>query len=404
MRIGCTKKMVFFISLYALFLAITPFEFWKSLLGCLLTFHKKLNVTKLFESSTIYHLIFRLDDIRKAGKIFFLTSEPKYQDSGGEYIYRRLVRDIIYTYKKARSEFNLPPLMRTRVVPSESEKSEALQSLRAASLQQATGHFAKAKKLLEHAFKLDPDNIDVLIALGEAIESSYYYGKSTPHVALPLTKSLIPVYGQVPNNDADGLILTAEHLYTKALIVDPTISKACVHRERLMPIVEEIDQRILNAIDFKVRQFYHIPEGDPGLRRAKVEHYFKHVYHSNAIEGNTLTLAQTRSILETRLAVGGKSLLEQNEVLGMDSALRYINNTLLRGDLTAITLENILELHRRLLSFVDLREAGRLRRSQVVHRQLCDIFLGCHVFGRKSPCNPNLGQLHFLSLNSVMCP
>lgn len=72
--------------------------------------------------------------------------------------------------------------------------------------------------------------------------------------------------------------------------------------------------RSLNAIDFKVRQFYHIPEGDPGLRRAKVEHYFKHVYHSNAIEGNTLTLAQTRSILETRLAVGGKSLLEQNEV------------------------------------------------------------------------------------------
>ncbi|VDQ08336.1 unnamed protein product [Trichobilharzia regenti] len=70
----------------------------------------------------------------------------------------------------------------------------------------------------------------------------------------------------------------------------------------------------LNAIDFKVRQFYHIPEGDPGLRRAKVEHYFKHVYHSNAMEGNTLTLAQTRSILETRLAVGGKSLLEQNEV------------------------------------------------------------------------------------------
>lgn len=79
----------------------------------------------------------------------------------------------------------------------------------------------------------------------------------------------------------------------------------------------------------------------------------------------------------------------------MDSALRYINNTLLRGDLTAITLDNILELHRRLLSFVDLREAGRLRRSQVVHRQFCDIFLGCHVFGRKSLCNPNLRQLQF---------
>ncbi|CAH8522102.1 unnamed protein product [Schistosoma turkestanicum] len=251
--------------------------------------------------------------------------------------------------------------MRSRVVPSESE----ILSIDSHSFRLLTGHFTKSRKLLEHAFRLDPDNVDVLIALGESIESSYYYEKSTSRAAIPLTKSLTPVYGQVKDNDADGLILTAEHFYTKALIVDPSVSKACLHRERLMPIVEEVDQRILNAIDFKVRQFYHIPEGDPGLRRAKVEHYFKHVYHSNAIEGNTLTLAQTRSILETRLAVGGKSLLEQNEVLGMDSALRYINNTLLHGNLTAITLENVLELHRRLLSFVDLREAGRLRRSQV---------------------------------------
>ncbi|KAH8872148.1 Protein adenylyltransferase FICD [Schistosoma japonicum] len=364
MEIKCGKKMVLFITFYVIILAVTPFECWKSLLGFLMVARKKLNIFELFESSTIYHLVFRFDDVKKAGKNFFLSSDPKYQDSDGEFMYRRLVRDIIYTHKKAKSEFNLPPLMRSRIVPSESEKAEALQSLHAASLQQATGHFVKARKLLEHAFILDPDNIDVLIALGEVIERSYYR-RSVQQVALPSTKSLIPIYGQVATDDADGLILTAEHLYTKALIVDPSVSKACLHRERLMPIVEEIDQRILNAIDFKVRQFYHIPESDPGLRRAKVEDYFKHVYHSNAIEGNTLTLAQTRSILETRLAVGGKSLLEQNEVLGMDSALRYINNTLLHGDLTAITLDDILELHRRLLSFVDLREAGRLRRSQV---------------------------------------
>ncbi|KAH8872149.1 Protein adenylyltransferase FICD [Schistosoma japonicum] len=317
MEIKCGKKMVLFITFYVIILAVTPFECWKSLLGFLMVARKKLNIFELFESSTIYHLVFRFDDVKKAGKNFFLSSDPKYQDSDGEFMYRRLVRDIIYTHKKAKSEFNLPPLMRSRIVPSESEKAEALQSLHAASLQQATGHFVKARKLLEHAFILDPDNIDVLIALGEVIERSYYR-RSVQQVALPSTKSLIPIYGQVATDDADGLILTAEHLYTKALIVDPSVSKACLHRERLMPIVEEIDQRILNAIDFKVRQFYHIPESDPGLRRAKVEDYFKHVYHSNAIEGNTLTLAQTRSILETRLAVGGKSLLEQNEVFIAD--------------------------------------------------------------------------------------
>jgi hypothetical protein len=46
------------------------------------------------------------------------------------------------------------------------------------------------------------------------------------------------------------------------------------------------------------------------------------------MEGNTLTLLQTRTIIETRVAIGGKSLLEQNEVLGLDAALSYMNSTL----------------------------------------------------------------------------
>ncbi|KAA0184150.1 Adenosine monophosphate-protein transferase FICD, partial [Fasciolopsis buskii] len=120
-----------------------------------------------------------------------------------------------------------------------------------------------------------------------------------------------------------------------------------------------------NTIDSKVRRFYQIPDSNPGFRRVKIEQYFRHIYHSNAIEGNTLTLAQTRSILETRLAVGGKSLMEQNEVLGLDAALRFLNSTLLRGHHTTITLSTIFELHRHILSFVDPSEAGNLRRTQV---------------------------------------
>lgn len=70
----------------------------------------------------------------------------------------------------------------------------------------------------------------------------------------------------------------------------------------------------LRNLDHKVARFYEIPEPNIGLQIAKIEHYFQHIYHSNAIEGNTLSLAQTRAILETRIAIGGKSLQEQNEV------------------------------------------------------------------------------------------
>lgn len=36
---------------------------------------------------------------------------------------------------------------------------------------------------------------------------------------------------------------------------------------------------------------------------------------------------QFRSILETRMAVAGKSIMEHNEILGMDAALRFINQS-----------------------------------------------------------------------------
>ena len=42
-----------------------------------------------------------------------------------------------------------------------------------------------------------------------------------------------------------------------------------------------------------------------------------------------MTLSQTRSILETRMAVAGKSIAEHNEILGLDAALKYINVTLI---------------------------------------------------------------------------
>ena len=41
-----------------------------------------------------------------------------------------------------------------------------------------------------------------------------------------------------------------------------------------------------------------------------------------------MTLSQTRSIVETQMAIGGKSIFEHNEILGLDAALKYINATL----------------------------------------------------------------------------
>ena len=54
-------------------------------------------------------------------------------------------------------------------------------------------------------------------------------------------------------------------------------------------------------IDQKKAAFLEISEKSAAMRRAKKEAYFQYVYHTVGIEGNTMNLAQTRSILETKL-------------------------------------------------------------------------------------------------------
>ena len=177
-------------------------------------------------------------------------------------------------------------------------KKEAVAALNVALDLQQQGKKERAMKIFQHALALDPSHADILTAYGEFLE--------------------------LHMND----VMRADHYYKIALEISPQHRKALVNIQRTSPLVEEIDQKRFNRIDQKRMLFYTVPDSHPALRRAKKEAYFAHIYHSNAIEGNTLTLMQTRAIIETRVAVGGKSLVEQNEVLGLDAALSYMNSSL----------------------------------------------------------------------------
>ncbi|CAM4828542.1 unnamed protein product [Rotaria magnacalcarata] len=194
--------------------------------------------------------------------------------------------------------------------------------------------FEKARKVFEHALTLDPYNSEILIEYGQFLEHHH--------------KDLI----------------NAEHFYTIALTKQPTHRRALQLKKCTLPLVEEIDQKYFNFIDNLLKEFYRISDKNPYLRRAKRDAYYLHIYHSNGIEGNTLSLRETRYIIDTRLAIDGKSLIEQQEVLGLDLALQYVNCTLVNR-LGAITLDDISEIHRRVLGFVNPIEAGQLRKHQV---------------------------------------
>lgn len=65
------------------------------------------------------------------------------------------------------------------------------------------------------------------------------------------------------------------------------------------------------------------------------------------------------------MVIPGKSIREHNEVIGMDAALRFLNCSLLSKEHDEISIEDILEMHRRVLGNADPVEAGRLRTTQV---------------------------------------
>ncbi|XP_008416885.1 protein adenylyltransferase FICD [Poecilia reticulata] len=226
-----------------------------------------------------------------------------------------------------------------RTKPSKETELEAKAALQQALEMKKLGKREKAHKLLVHALSMNPDFVDALTELGTILEE-------------------------------EKDVVQADHLYTKALALSPCNERALISRDRTLPLVEEIDQRYFSLIDSKVRRLMSIPKGNSALRRVMEEMYYHHIYHTVAIEGNTLTLSEIRHIIETRYAVPGKSLQEQNEAIGVDAAMKYINTTLLSRS-GAITVGNILEIHRRVLGYVDPVEGGRLRTSQV--------FVGHHI-------------------------
>lgn len=224
-----------------------------------------------------------------------------------------------------------PP--RKRNDDKERDEVEATTSLRAARHMTQLGKYEKALKLFQHALILDPTHPDILTEYGEFLE----------------------------NHKKD--FIKADHMYTRALVSKPDHSQALVNRQRTLPVVEKLDEKQLSRIDKKRMFLIQIPENDPSLKRMKKEAYFQHIHHTVAIEGNTMSLAETRMVVETRMAVPGKSIVEHNEILGLESALKFVNNTLVNK--AVLTVNDILQMHRRVLGNVNPIDAGMLRQSQV---------------------------------------
>ena len=88
-------------------------------------------------------------------------------------------------------------------------------------------------------------------------------------------------------------------------------------------------------------------------------------YNSNAIEGNTLTITETKVILEEGLTIGrGKSLREHLEVINHKEAIDYIEDIVSKN--INISERVIRDLHYIILKSIDNKNAGEYRKTNVL--------------------------------------
>jgi len=86
-------------------------------------------------------------------------------------------------------------------------------------------------------------------------------------------------------------------------------------------------------------------------------------YNSNAIEGNTLTLSETKVVLEG-ITIGGKSVVEHLEAINHREAILFLEELI--GNNEPLSEWNIKNIHGLILKEIDNLNAGRYRRENVV--------------------------------------
>ena len=87
-------------------------------------------------------------------------------------------------------------------------------------------------------------------------------------------------------------------------------------------------------------------------------------YSSNALEGNTLTISETKILLEDGLTVNGKPIKDCYETIGHAEAYDYMLGLARQTDLQ-ITENVIKHLHYLFYRRIDMDNAGKYRTSQV---------------------------------------
>lgn len=124
----------------------------------------------------------------------------------------------------------------------------------------------------------------------------------------------------------------------------------------LLPILQRLDEKKAHLDAYRPLPAY-------ALRKIRESLHLEFTHNSTAIEGNSLTLSETRVVLHDGMTVKGKSLREHFEVLNHHDALLFVEDAANRQE--ALTERMLHEIHSMLLQRIEKEIAGRYRNMGV---------------------------------------
>jgi len=119
---------------------------------------------------------------------------------------------------------------------------------------------------------------------------------------------------------------------------------------------KEVDKKLS-----KLNSKRPLPEAT--LKSLRESNILDWTYHSNAIEGNTLTLRETQVVLEG-ITIGGKSVFEHLEVINHKDAILFLEELVKTN--TELSEWNIKNIHTLILKEINNNNAGKYRSENVM--------------------------------------
>ena len=162
----------------------------------------------------------------------------------------------------------------------------------------------------------------------------------------------------------DGRINGAEKIGTTWIIPDDTAKPNDKrYKEEKVDFIINLPEDYFNEVDNKLKLLNSKrPISSATLKSLKESNILDFTYHSNAIEGNTLTLRETKVVLEG-ITIGGKSVVEHLEVINHKEAILFLEELVKNNE--QISQWNIKNIYSIILKEIDSNNAGKYRNENV---------------------------------------